>query len=482
LELVGNGYSDLQPPISNPFVGNVLPGREPFGVASAIPRPPLPEGPFLVVGLARSGVAAAEALTARGERVFGTDSGSPAAAGRLAEAGVELDLDGDGTELLDRVGAVIKSPGVPPEAAAIVTARDRGMPVLGELELGWRLTSNRFVAVTGTNGKTTVTEWLGHVLRTAGRPVAVAGNVGTPLTAIAAGLDPETTVVCECSSFQLEDSVAFAPEVAVLLNVSPDHADRHPTLAAYLEAKLRIFAAQPDEADAVFDADEPALRDVAIPGAARRLRYGIEGCADGGCTVRYEGGAVRDAEGVVVRGEEVALAGEHNLRNAMAVTVAALAAGVPRDAVAAGLRSFTAIPHRLEPVAEVGGVAFVNDSKATNVAAAQAALATFGDGVHAILGGSLKGERFGPLVPAVAGHCAACYLIGEAAEQLASELAPAGVPLRRSGDLGSAVADAAASARPGEVVLLAPACASFDAFADYEERGRRFRELVEALR
>ncbi|HET6831120.1 MAG TPA: UDP-N-acetylmuramoyl-L-alanine--D-glutamate ligase [Solirubrobacterales bacterium] len=451
-------------------------------MASAIPRPSLPEGPFLVVGLARSGVAAAAALAARGERVYGTDRGSPAAASRLADAGVELDLDGDGTHLLDRVSAVIKSPGVPPEAPVIAAARAGGMPVLGELELGWRLAPNRFVAVTGTNGKTTVTEWLGHAFRTAGMPVAVAGNVGTPLSAVAAGLDPDATVVCECSSFQLEDSVAFAPEVAVFLNISPDHADRHPTLAAYLGAKLRIFAAQPADSDAVIDADEPALRDVEIPGDARCRRYGIEGCVAGACTVRYEAGAIHDDAGPLVERSELALAGEHNIRNAMAVATAALSAGVPRDAVAAALRDFTAIPHRLEPVGELGGVAYVNDSKATNVAAAQAALVTFGDGVHAIFGGSLKGERFAPLVPAVAGHCVACYLIGEAAEQLAADLAPAGVPLRRSGDLETAVAEAATAARPGETVLLAPACASFDAFADYEDRGRRFRELVEGLR
>jgi len=451
-------------------------------VASAIPRPPLPAGPFLVVGLARSGVAAAELLIARGERVYGTDSGSPPGAGRLADAGVELDLDGDGTQLLDRVSAVIKSPGVPPEAPVIATARAAGMPVLGELELGWRLAPNRFAAVTGTNGKTTVTEWLGHAYRTAGLPVAVAGNVGTPLTAIAAALDPEATVVCECSSFQLEDSVAFAPEVAVFLNISPDHADRHPTAAAYLAAKLRIFAAQPADADAVFDADEPALRDAEPPGAARRVRYGIAGCAAGGCAVRFEDGAIRDADGVLVELDELALAGEHNLRNAMAVATAALAGGVPRDAVAGALRDFAAIPHRLEPVAELGGVAYVNDSKATNVAAAAAALATFDAGVRAIFGGSLKGERFEPLVPAVAARCEACYLIGEAAEQLAADLAPAGVPLHRSGTLEAAVNAAAAAARPGDTVLLAPACASFDAFADYEERGRRFRELVAGLR
>jgi len=450
-------------------------------VPSAIPRPPLPDGPYLVVGLARSGVAAAEALLARGERVYGTDRGSPAGARRLAEAGVELDLDGDGTRLLDRVATVIKSPGVPADAPVVSAARARGIEVIGELELGWRLVPNRFVAVTGTNGKTTVTEWLGHVFATAELPVAVAGNVGTPLVSLAGAVGPEATIVCECSSFQLEDSVAFAPEVAVLLNVSPDHLDRHGTLEAYLDAKLRIFASQPPEGVAIVDADEPSLHDAELPGAAERRRYGIGGCVGGGCAVRFEAGAIRDDEGVLIEREALALAGEHNLRNAMAVAAAALAAGVPRDTVARGLASFAGVAHRLEPVAEIGGVAWVNDSKATNVGAALAALASFDDRVHAIFGGSLKAERFGDLAPAVADHCAACYLIGEAAEQLAEDLAPAGVPLRHSGTLEAAVAAAAAAARPGEIVLLAPACASFDAFADYEERGRRFRELVEEL-
>ena len=450
-------------------------------MASEIPRPPLPEGPFLVVGLARSGIAAAEALVARGERVYGTDRGSPPGAGRLADLGVELDLNGDGLHLLDGVNCLIKSPGVPQDAPVVAAARERGKVVLGELELGWRLSANRFVAVTGTNGKTTVTEWLGHVFAEAGMPVAVAGNVGTPLASLAAGSDLEATVVCECSSFQLEDSEAFAPEVAVLLNFSPDHLDRHGTLGAYLDAKLRIFASQPPAATAIWDADEPVLAGAEVPGSARRVRYGVD-CAAGDCAIRFADGAISDGEGVLVERQDLALAGEHNLRNAMAVAAAALAAGVPRDGVARGLASFAGVAHRLEPVAEIGGVTYVNDSKATNVAAARAALVSFGEGVHAIFGGSLKGERFGDLVPAVTDHCSACYLIGEAAEQLAEDLAPAGVPLHRSGDLATAVADAAAAASPGETVLLAPACASFDAFADYEERGRRFREIVEGLR
>jgi UDP-N-acetylmuramoylalanine--D-glutamate ligase len=382
------------------------------------------------------------------------------------------------------VAAVVKSPGVPAEAPVVAAARARGIPVLGELELGWRLLPNRFVAVTGTNGKTTVTEWIGHVMREAGEPVVVAGNVGTPLASLGADLDPEAAVVCECSSFQLEDSVAFAPEVAVLLNVTPDHLDRHGTLEAYAEAKLRIFANQPPEGIAVVDCDDPVAGAIELPGEGLREPYGIDSCADGEerCLVSYADGRISDAEGVLVERAELPLAGEHNIRNAMAVAAAALSAGTRREAVAAGLRSFGGVPHRLERVAEIGGVVYVNDSKATNVAAAAAALESFGAGVHAILGGSLKGGGFEELAPVVADHCRACYLIGEAAPRLAADLAGAGVPLHDSGDLASAVREAAAAATAGETVLLAPACASFDAFRDYEQRGDAFRELVGELR
>jgi UDP-N-acetylmuramoylalanine--D-glutamate ligase len=450
---------------------------------SAVPRPPLPAGPYLIVGLARSGIAAAEALLARGERVYGTDSGNPPSASRLAELGVEVELDGDGLGLLGKAAALVKSPGVPAAAPVVEAARERGIPVFGELELGWRLLPNRFIAVTGTNGKTTVTEWLGHVLREAGQPVAVAGNVGTPLATLPGSLDPEATIVCECSSFQLEDSVAFAPEVAVLLNVSPDHLDRHGTLEAYAEAKLRIFANQGVDAAAIVDADDPWVGELELPGDGMREPYGIDSCADGEerCVVSFADGEIRDAEGVLLERAELPLAGEHNVRNAMAVATAALAAGALRDGVIAGLRSFGGVPHRLERVAEIGGVVYVNDSKATNVAAAAAALESFRAGVHAILGGSLKGGDFAELAPVVAERCRACYLIGEAAPRLAADLAGTGVPLHDCGDLAAAVRAAAAAASRGETVLLAPACASFDAFRDYEERGDRFRQLVEEL-
>lgn len=467
--------------------GGVIGAPANLGVmAAASPiRPPLPSGPWLVVGLARSGVAAAEALLARGERVYGTDSGTPSGAGRLAELGVEVELDGDGIDLLDRVSAVVKSPGVPAEAPVVEAARRQGIPVIGELELGWMLLPNRFVALTGTNGKTTVAEWLGHVWAEAGEPHVVAGNVGTPLASLAGELPAKATVICECSSFQLEDSVAFAPEVAVLLNVTPDHLDRHGTFADYLAAKLRIFANQDPSSTAILDADDPALTGVEIPGEASRSRYGIDACTDerrgADCAVWLAGNEIRDDAGPLLDRAELPLTGEHNVRNAMAVAAAALAAGIDRDAVAAGLRSFGGVPHRLERVAEIGGVLYVNDSKATNVAAAAAALAAFDGGVHAILGGSLKGGDFAALTPLVSAHCRACYLIGEAESRLAIDLEPSGVPLHRCGDLVAAVAAAAAAAREGERVLLAPACASFDAFRDYEQRGERFRELVRAL-
>jgi UDP-N-acetylmuramoylalanine--D-glutamate ligase len=446
-------------------------------------RPPLPDGPFLVVGLARSGCAVARLLAERGESVRGVDSGLPGEAAGLAAAGVEVVLDADGLALLEGTRTVVKSPGVPREAPVIAAALERGIDVVGELELAWRAIPNRFVAVTGTNGKTTTVELLGHVYRTAGEPVAVAGNVGTPLSSLAGDVDSEATVVCEASSFQLEDTVAFAPECAVFLNLAPDHLDRHADLDAYLDAKLRIFANQGNDDIAVHNADDPALAGVDLGGCARRIAF----CHGAGpdCEVSLSEGAIfYDGEPLLAVGD-LGLLGEHNVANAMAAAAAALSMGIDRDAVREGLRSFAGVPHRLEPVEEIGGVRFVNDSKATNVASATVGLRAFGGGVHAILGGSEKGEPFAPLVDPLSGSCVACYLIGAATDRLAEELAPvveAGVELHRCADLEDAVRRAAAAANPGEVVLLSPACASFDAFSDFEERGERFRQIVEGLR
>lgn len=407
-------------------------------------RPPLPEGPYLVVGLARSGRAASRMLAGHGE-VIATDAGRP----EDLPPGIEAHLGVDGVELLDRAAVVVKSPGVPNEAPVIAAARARGLPVLGELELAWRLLPNRFVAVTGTNGKTTTTELLGAIWRAAGLPVALAGNVGTPLSALVGEVDPDATIVCEVSSFQAEDSEALAPDTALLLNLTEDHLDRHGTFEDYRHAKLRLFANQtPDQVAVV----PPGVE---VPGSARRIEFGE----------------------LPLPEAEVRLRGEHNLENARAAAAAALASGVPREAVAEALRTFAGVPHRLEEVGSVNGVLYVNDSKATNVSSAVRGIEAFDGGVHAILGGSLKGGGFEGLREALAARARAAYLIGEAAERLERDVAGT-VPLHRCGTLESAVGAAATAAEPGEVVLLSPACASFDQFRDYEERGERFRELV----
>ena len=434
-----------------------------------------------MVGLARSGQAAARLLAGRGETVRAVDSGHPEGAAGLEGVGVEVFLDTDGLAQLEGTRTVVKSPGVPREAPVIAAALERGIEVMGEMELAWRVMPNRFIGVTGTNGKTTTVELIGHLYRGAAEPVAVAGNVGTALSELPGEVDPEATIVCECSSFQLEDTIAFAPECAVFLNLAPDHLDRHGDLESYLAAKLRIFANQGNDDVAVYNADDPFLADVDLGGCARRVAFCRGAAPD--CEVAVaEGTIFYDGEPLLAVAE-LGLFGEHNVANAMAAA-AALSMGIDREAVREGLRSFAGVPHRLEQVAEIGGVRFVNDSKATNVDAATVGVRAFEGGVHAILGGSEKDEPFAPLVEPLRERARACYLIGATSDRMARELAPvaeAGVELHRCADLEDAVRRAATAAAPGEVVLLSPACASFDAFKNFEQRGKRFREIVEGL-
>lgn len=435
------------------------------------PRPPLPGGPYLVVGLARSGQAAAYALHARGEEVIGVDAGAPDT-GRLRDAGVEVHLDVPGTDLVARAATLVKSPGVPQDAPVVVAARAAGVPVIGELEVAWRLCPSEVIAVTGTNGKTTTTELVGHIHREAGCDALVAGNVGMPLADLLDDAGPETTIVLEASSFQLEDTVAFSPEAAVLLNISEDHLDRHRTMENYLAAKHQAFVRQ-EPGDVAVARDD--LAD-GLPGAARRIRFG-----DGrGMDMGAEAGALWWQGREFMRTRDIRLRGRHNLDNAMAAAAVCLARGLAPNAVRNGLRTFAGVRHRLEEVAEAGGVLWVNDSKATNPASTAVALASFDSGVHLIAGGRAKGGGFASLVRPVQMHCAAVYLIGEAADALARDLAPAGVPLHACGDLATAVARARAAARPGDTVLLSPACASFDQFHDYEARGAAFTALAAA--
>ena len=426
-------------------------------------RPPLPGGPYVILGLARSGEAVALALRARGEEVIGCDAGAStdprlaAAARRLLDAGVEVKLDASGVALAARAGTLIKSPGVPQSAPLVVAARERAVPVLGELEVAWRLLDNEFVAVTGTNGKTTTTEWIGHIHREAGVPVAVAGNVGTAASTLIDRLEPDATVVCEASSFQLEDTEAFAPETAVLLNLAADHLDRHESFEAYVAAKLRIFVNQGPGDIAVIPPEG-----VAVSTRARVIRYGE--------------GPERELA------DEIRLPGEHNRQNGMAAAAACLARGIDPDAVARGLRSFAGVAHRLEQIAELGGVEWVNDSKATNVTSTIVALQAFSGGVRLIAGGRGKRQDFSPLASQVRERCAAVYLIGEAAGELAAVLGQTGVALRCAGDLERAVTEARRDAMPGDTVLLSPACASYDQYPDFEARGEHFRALVEGAR
>jgi UDP-N-acetylmuramoylalanine--D-glutamate ligase len=410
----------------------------------------------LVVGLGRSGRAAALALARRGVEVVGVDRAVDVDLGRLADAGVEIHLGTEEETLLEGIELVVKSPGVRGEAPLVAGARRRAVPVWSEVELGFRLLATPIVGVTGTNGKTTTTELLGAVFRAAGRRVEVAGNVGRPLTALAehGRLSARTWVVCEVSSFQLEDVERFRPSVGVLLNLEPDHLDRHGTLAAYREAKLRLFANQETGDTAVVPrAFGP------VPGAGRRVEF--------------------DARDPLPA--EPLLPGLHNRENAAAATAAARAAGIDDAAIAEALRAFAGVPHRLELVAEIAGVRYVNDSKATNTGAARRAVAAFDAPLRIILGGSYKGEPFHTFVEALRGRAAGVYLIGESAPDIAAALDAAGIAYTRSGELAAAVRAAAAEARPGEVVLLSPACASYDQFRNFEERGDAFRRLVEEL-
>jgi len=387
----------------------------------------------IVYGLARSGQAAAARLEARGDEIVRVDR----------SLGNE-----DRLELLDGVVVLVKSPGVPGEVPLVRAARARGIPVWAEIELGFRLLppGTKLIGVTGTKGKTTTVELLGAMLRAEGREVVLAGNEHTPLAAVGGA----EWVVCELSSFQLEDVETLACEVAVLLNIEPDHLNRYHSMDAYRAAKLRIFE---------------RARAAVVP-----LGFGLASL----------GVPLTEFSAADPLPAEPLLLGAHNRENAAAATAAARAVGVGDDAIAEALRTFPGVPHRLEPVGEIAGVRYVNDSKATNVAAALRALAAYaGEPVHLILGGSPKGESFAPLGAAIGDNIRSIHLVGEAAAELAAALGDA--PFDDDRTLARAVAHAAALARPGDVVVLSPACASYDQYDNFERRGEDFKRLVAAL-
>ena len=397
----------------------------------------------LVVGLGLTGRAAALALAARGWTVKATDRSADADAGRLADAGVEVVLGTQEEDLLQDVDVVVKSPGVPGEAPPIAAARARNIPVWSELELGWRLLpGNPILGVTGTKGKTTTVRLLGAMFDAAARSVVLAGNEHTPLSDVALSVEPGTWIVCEVSSFALEDVHEFRCDVAVLLNLEPDHLDRHADFESYRAAKLRIF--------------ERAATKI-VPAES-----GLDG-------IEFSAGDPLPAEPL--------LPGRHNRENAAAAVAAARAASLEDAAIAQALETFAGVPHRLEMVRELHGVRYVNDSKATNVAAAVRALETYaGEPVHVILGGSSKGRTSHRWPRRSAPNVRSVHLIGVEAARI-GEVVEGHV----DGTLERAIEHAASLAQPGGIVLLSPACASYDQFRNFEERGEAFRRLVESL-
>ncbi|RDI74995.1 murD: UDP-N-acetylmuramoylalanine--D-glutamate ligase [Gaiella occulta] len=411
---------------------------------------PIPDR-VVVVGLARSGRAAAAALRAHGSDVVAYDAD---AAVDVVGIDAEIRLGDWDDALLDDSGLVVKSPGVPEESPPVAAARARGIPVASEIELGARLLANPIIGITGTNGKTTTTALLGAIFAAAGAPAEVAGNIGRPLTSLVGAVDEDAWIVCELSSFQLEDVDTLRPRIAVLLNLEPDHIDRHGSFEAYRAAKLRIFENQgPGDVAVVPRGFAP------LPGRAARVEF----CADDPLPA------------------EPRIPGAHNRENAAAAVAAARAAGIGEGAIAAALRAFPGVEHRIEEVAVVDGVRYVNDSKATNVAAALRALASFpGARLHVVLGGLGKRESYAPLAAALGPEDRA-YLIGDAAGDIAAALEAASVRFTHEGALEAAIAAARRAAAPGDVVLLSPACASFDQFTSFEQRGEEFRRLVQNL-
>jgi UDP-N-acetylmuramoylalanine--D-glutamate ligase len=404
-------------------------------------------GHVLVVGLGETGRAAAEALARRGVAVRAADRSAQADAGRLAAAGVELRLGSEEESLLDGVELVVKGPGVPGESAVPAAARARGLPIWSEIELGYRLLpGNPVLGVTGTKGKTTTVRLLAAIFDAAGRAAVTAGNEHRPLSAVAADVRGDEWILCELSSFALEDVHTFACEVAVLLNVEPDHLNRYSSFEAYRDAKLRVF--------------ERAKATVVPRG------FGVQG-------IEFAADDPLPAEPL--------MPGSHNRANAAAATAAARAAGIGDEAIAVALRTFPGVAHRLELVRELDGVRYVNDSKATNTAAARRGVAAYDAPLRLILGGSLKGEDFGPFARELPANVRSVYLVGEASDQLAAALDAAGRTYSRDVDLPHALAHARADAEPGDVVLLSPAAASYDQFDNFEARGDAFRRLVREL-
>ncbi|MGA3069816.1 MAG: UDP-N-acetylmuramoyl-L-alanine--D-glutamate ligase [Terracidiphilus sp.] len=439
----------------------------------------------LVVGLGKSGLEAALFLRRRGAQVTVSDVRSAEALAKeipaLIEAGIMVEAGGHGLLTFRRQDLIVVSPGVPLDTPELAQVRSFGLPVIGELELAARFLKGRTVAITGSNGKTTTTALLGEILKKAGIPTLVGGNIGVPVVALIDQSTDETWSVLEVSSFQLESTEQFHPNIAVILNITPDHLDRHGNFENYARAKERIFAAQNERDFVVLNADNARAAEAASRSAAKVYWFSVEHPVGQGAWLE-EGfvvyRAARDAATErVMPLSGIPLKGAHNVENVLAAVAAARLAGAPADAIRSAIESFQAVEHRLEFVAAINGVEFYNDSKATNVDATAKAIAAFQSGIHLILGGKDKGSDYTQLAQLLRERVRAVYTIGSAAAKIESHLRGV-VSIHSCGTLDNAVSAAASAARPGDVVLLAPACSSFDQFENYEHRGRIFKELV----
>ncbi len=437
----------------------------------------------VVVGAARSGIAAAELLLRRGARVTLQDVKAQLdEEDRLRAAGVELELGGHNEATLLAADLIVLSPGVPGQQPALAAARRSGVPMIGELELASRWLRGRIVAITGTKGKSTTTTLAGRMLEAGGRRVLVGGNIGRALSAQVDESTEDTIHVVEASSFQLEATVTLQPWIAVLLNFSPDHLDRHASVEEYAQAKHRIFAHQEERDWAVLNADDaPALAIAGRP-RARTLLFSMTASLPEGVVVT--GGAIarRTSEGdqPLVPLSAIRLIGPHLVSDVVAASAVASIVGVDGASMTRAVSTFPGLEHALEPVAEIGGVRFVNDSKATNIEAARRAIESFDDGLVVIMGGRFKGGEFRDLSDALAARRATVVAIGEARGLIHEAFADV-IDVRDASDMPSAVRTAFACAAPGRTVVLAPACASFDMFRDYAERGRVFKQEVRRL-
>jgi UDP-N-acetylmuramoylalanine--D-glutamate ligase len=444
---------------------------------------------ILVVGLGKSGLAAALFLRKRGAQVTVSDVRSAEALAKeipaLIEQGIAVEAGGHGLLTFRRQDLIVVSPGVPLNTPEIVQVKSFGLPVIGEVELAARYLKGKVLAITGSNGKTTTTSLCGEILAAGGLNVAVGGNIGLPVIALVEESSDDGWSVLEVSSFQLETTETFHPEIAVILNITPDHLDRHITFENYVAAKERIFARQTAEDKLILNADDPATKASAGNAKSRVYWFSRKQKVEQGTHVE-EGRIVfkpakdKPAE-VIVPIASIPLKGEHNIENALAAVAASRLAGVPPEAIRKAIEGFRAVEHRLEFVATINAVDYYNDSKATNVDAAAKAIASFPRGIHLILGGKDKNSDYTQLSALLRERVKTVYTIGAAAEKIESQIR-GDATIVSAVTLDHAVSQAAQAAKPGEVVLLAPACSSFDQFENYEQRGRAFKELVLARR